>query len=132
MEQRPSDTSPLLAELNDLRRRISDMEMVEAERNRVWETVQEREEQYRAAVENVADAIVINVGTTRVFVNNAFLTLHGLDDMSQASGLSLDHFIITGGSAHRAGADIGPGTRRACAGRVRIPHPADYRGSPHR
>ena len=95
MEQRPSDTSPLLAELEDLRRRISDMEMVEAERNRVWETVQEREEQYRAAVENVADAIVINVGTTRVFVNNAFLTLHGLDDMSQASGLSLDHFIIT-------------------------------------
>ena len=94
MDQRPSETSPLLAELDDLRRRIFDMEMVEAERNRVWETVKEREEQYRAAVENVADAIVINVGTTRVFVNNAFLTLHGLDDMSQASGLSLDHFII--------------------------------------
>ena len=94
MDQRPSETSPLLSELEDLRQRISDMEMVEAERNRVWETVREREEQYRAAVENVADAIVINVGTTRVFVNNAFLTLHGLDDMSQASGLSLDHFIV--------------------------------------
>ena len=94
MDQRPSDTGPLLAELEELRRRISEMEIVEAERNRVWDTVREREEQYRAAVENVADAIVINVGTTRVFVNNAFLTLHGLDDMSQASGLSLDHFII--------------------------------------
>lgn len=94
MDQRPSETSPLLSELEDLRQRISEMEMVEAERNRVWETVREREEQYRAAVENVADAIVINVGTTRVFVNNAFLTLHGLDDMSQASGLSLDHFIV--------------------------------------
>ena len=94
MDQRPSETSSLLTELYDLRRRISDMELVEAERNRVWETVREREEQYRAAVENVADAIVINVGTTRVFVNNAFLTLHGLDDMSHASGLSLDHFII--------------------------------------
>ena len=94
MDQRPSETGPLLSELEDLRHRISEMEMVEAERNRVWETVREREEQYRAAVENVADAIVINVGTTRVFVNNAFLTLHGLDDMSQASGLSLDHFIV--------------------------------------
>ena len=49
---------------------------------------------YRAAVDNIADAIVINVGTTRVFVNNAFLTLHGLEDMSQASGLALDHFIV--------------------------------------
>ena len=94
MDQRPSDTGSLLAQLEDLRRRISDMEMVEAERNRVWETIREREEQYRAAVENVADAIVINVGTTRVFVNNAFLALHGLEDMAQASDLALDHFIV--------------------------------------
>ncbi len=94
MDQRPSDTGSLLAQLEDLRSRISDMEMVEAERNRVWETIREREEQYRAAVENVADAIVINVGTTRVFVNNAFLALHGLEDMAQASDLALDHFIV--------------------------------------
>ena len=94
MDQTPSDTGSLLAQLEDLRRRISDMEMVEAERNRVWETIREREEQYRAAVENVADAIVINVGTTRVFVNNAFLALHGLEDMAQASDLALDHFIV--------------------------------------
>ena len=57
-------------------------------------TVLESEEHYRAAVDNIADAIVINVGTIRVFVNNAFLALHGLEDMSQASGLALDHFIV--------------------------------------
>jgi PAS domain S-box-containing protein len=52
------------------------------------------EDHYRAAFDNVADAIVINVGTERVLMNQAFLTLHGLDDESQASGVPLDYFII--------------------------------------
>ena len=94
MDQRSADISHLLKELEALRLRVSGMELAETGRNRVWDRVRESEEHYRAAVENVADAIVINVGTTRVFVNNAFLALHGLDDMSQAAGLSLDHFIV--------------------------------------
>jgi PAS domain S-box-containing protein len=52
------------------------------------------EDHYRATFDNVADAIVVNVGTERVLMNQAFLTLHGLDDESQAAGLPLDYFII--------------------------------------
>ena len=78
-----------------LRRRNAELEAAEAERDRAWAWLRQNEEHYRAAVENVADAIVITVGTTRVFVNQAFLILHELDDMSQASGLALDHFIVT-------------------------------------
>ena len=94
MDSTPAETIQLLEELETLRQRVSRMELAESDRVRAWDRVRESEEHYRAAVENVADAIVINVGTTRVFVNNAFLTLHGLDDMSQAAGLSLDHFIV--------------------------------------
>ena len=77
-----------------MRLRIADLEALDAEHNRAWAWLRQNEEHYRAAVENVADAIVITVGTTRVFVNQAFLTLHGLNNMSQASGLALDHFIV--------------------------------------
>ena len=77
-----------------LHRRIAELEASEAERDRAWDWLRQNEEHYRTAVENVADAIVITVGTTRVFVNQAFLSLHGLDDMSQASDLALDHFIV--------------------------------------
>ena len=52
------------------------------------------EDHYRVAVDRVDDAIVINVGTTRVFVNQAYLSLHGLDDLSQAERMPLDHFIV--------------------------------------
>ena len=74
--------------------RLADFEPPDANLSGGHEDVFESKEHYRVAVDNVADAIVINIGTTRVFVNNAFLTLHGLDDMSQASGLALDHFIV--------------------------------------
>jgi len=57
--------------------------------------LRESEERFRALVENSSDAIVINVGTKRVFVNKAFLTIHGLDDMSQALGNSLDQFVLS-------------------------------------
>ena len=53
-----------------------------------------REGLYRAAVDNLADAIAINVGAKRVFVNKAFLELHGLDDESQVLGTQLDQFIL--------------------------------------
>ncbi len=64
------------------------------ERKRAEEALRESEEHYRAVIENVADAIVINVGTNRVFVNKAFLKLHGLDDVSQVLGTPLDQFIV--------------------------------------
>ena len=64
------------------------------EHKRAEEALRESEEHYRAVIENVADAIVINVGTNRVFVNKAFLKLHGLDDVSQVLGTPLDQFIV--------------------------------------
>ena len=60
------------------------------------EALQESEEQHRAVVDNVADAIAINVGTKRVFVNKAYLRLHGVDDMSQVLDTSIDKFILPG------------------------------------
>lgn len=83
-----------LAELKRLRLRLDELGLLEPDLQQAWDSVLEDTEHYRAAVDNVTDAIVINVGTTRVFVNNAFLTLHGLEDMSQASDLALDHFIV--------------------------------------
>ena len=64
------------------------------EHKRAEEALRESEEHYRAVIENVADAIVINVGTKRVFVNKAFLKLHALDDVSQVLGTPLDQFIV--------------------------------------
>jgi len=87
-------TAELLAELEGLRQRLAEFEPPGADIKEGRKTVLESAEHYRVAVDNVTDAIVINVGTNRVFVNNAFLTLHGLADMSQASGLALDHFIV--------------------------------------
>jgi len=63
-------------------------------RSQLKETLRETEEHYSTIINNVADAIVINVGTDRVFVNKAFLKLHGLDDDSQVLGTPLDQFIV--------------------------------------
>ena len=49
---------------------------------------------YRAVVDNVSDGIAINVGSTRVFVNRAFLTIHGMNDESQAIGSEVDQFVV--------------------------------------
>ena len=94
MKDEHSAENVLAKQVAALHHRIAELEASEAERDRAWAWLRQNEEHYRTAVENVADAIVITVGTTRVFVNQAFLSLHGLGDMSQASGLALDHFIV--------------------------------------
>jgi PAS domain S-box-containing protein len=50
---------------------------------------------YRAVVEYIADGIAISVGMERVFVNRAFLAIHGLREPSEAIGKPLDYFIVT-------------------------------------
>ena len=55
--------------------------------------LKESEELYRAVVENLYDSISIRSRGRIVFVNKAFLDLHGLEDESEVIGLSQDHFI---------------------------------------
>jgi PAS domain S-box-containing protein len=52
------------------------------------------EELYAAMVESVADGIAITVKTERVFVNRAFLSIHGLRSVSEVVGHPLDQFVI--------------------------------------
>jgi PAS domain S-box-containing protein len=51
-------------------------------------------ELYRAVVENVADGIAITVNSERVFVNRAFLSIHGLRDASDVVGHPIDQFVL--------------------------------------
>ena len=64
------------------------------ERKWAEQALKESEELHKAVVENVADAIAISIGTKRVFVNKAFLKIHGLHDMSQVLGMPQDQFIL--------------------------------------
>ncbi len=52
------------------------------------------EELYRTVVENIADGIAITIEAERVFVNKAFLAIHGLRDASEVVGHPLDQFVI--------------------------------------
>ena len=83
-----------LNELMVLRQQVAKFEANIAEAKQQEKRLLDYQSLYRTVVENVTDAIIINVGTTLVFVNNAFLTLHGLDDKSQALGVTLENFIL--------------------------------------
>ena len=87
-------TPEVEAELAALRKRVGELEAALAKRTALWEAVGSDEAQYKAVFDNVADAIVINVGRRRVLMNRAFLALYGLTDESQVSELPLDHFVI--------------------------------------
>jgi len=47
----------------------------------------------RAVLDNLGDAVSVVVGTTRVYVNDAYLDLYGLDDRSQAVGRRIDELV---------------------------------------
>ncbi len=65
-----------------------------SERHRSEQELLEGERLYRVVVENVTDAISINVGEKRAFVNQAFLELFGLRDSSEALGTSVEDSFV--------------------------------------
>ncbi len=74
--------------------RLSEMEALVARHAEAERALQESEALYRAVVESVTDGIAVTVGTTRAFVNKAFLDIHGLKDPSEVLGLPVDQFIL--------------------------------------
>ena len=65
-----------------------------AEPDHAAQTFLENEQLHRVIVENVTDAISINVGERRVFVNQAFLKLLGLRDSSEAVGTVVEESFV--------------------------------------
>ncbi len=74
--------------------RLSELETLSARHAEAERALQESEALYRAVVESVTDGIAITVGTTRAFVNKAFLDIHGLKDPSEVVGLPVDQFVL--------------------------------------
>ena len=64
------------------------------ERRQMGAALRASEAEYRALVDNVNDAIVVNVGEMRVFVNRAYLELIGLEDETQAVGVPIDKHVL--------------------------------------
>ena len=88
------DRKTLLREVQMLRERVSQLEAADELRDDMEKALLENEELYRAVVETVADGIAITVNTERVFVNRAFLAIHGLRDASEIVGHPLDGPVI--------------------------------------
>lgn len=49
---------------------------------------------YRYLIDNIADAIVVNAGPKRVFVNSAYLKLQGLSSIKEALGQSSSESVL--------------------------------------
>jgi PAS domain S-box-containing protein len=81
-------------ELDPLRDRAAETEALTASHQDIGQALLDNEELYRAMVENIADGIAITVKRERVFVNRAFLAIHGLRDASEVVGHPLDQFVI--------------------------------------
>ena len=81
-------------ELQSLRDRVVHLEALNASSHETERALLENQELYRAVVESVADGIAITVKTERVFVNRAFLAIHGLRDASEVVGHPLDQFVV--------------------------------------
>ena len=64
------------------------------ERIRAENALRESEELNGLVIAHVADGITIVVGSERVFVNPAFLAIHGLNDPSLVIGQPFDQFIL--------------------------------------
>ncbi len=94
MEDHDKERDLLVSELESLRDRISHLEALNASRQEVEKGLLETERLYRAVVESVADGIAITMRTERVFVNQAFLSIHGLRDVSEVVGHPIDQFVL--------------------------------------
>ena len=94
VEHESNTTAEMEAELQRLRQRVKELEEAQTTVAQGSNSLDKFGAHYKAAFDNVADAIVINVGIERVLMNQAFLDLHGLKDESELVGLPLDHFVI--------------------------------------
>src|SRR5271169_2824949 len=94
MDDQAENRELLISELESLRDRVNHLEALNASREEVERRLLENERLYRAVVESVADGIAITVKTERVFVNRAFLAIHGLRDASEVVGHPLDQFVF--------------------------------------
>ncbi|MGD0488653.1 MAG: ATP-binding protein [Syntrophorhabdales bacterium] len=94
MDDKEKERELLVSELESLRDRINHLEELNASREEVERALLEHEKLYRAVVESVADGIAITMRTERVFVNQAFLAIHGLRDASEVVGHPTDQFVF--------------------------------------
>ncbi len=94
MKNQDKDGEPLIDELQVLRDRVAHLEALDASRREVERALAENQELYQAVVESVADGIAITVKTKRIFVNRAFLAIHGLHDAAEVLGRPLDQLVF--------------------------------------
>jgi PAS domain S-box-containing protein len=94
MDDQDRDRELLIREVESLRDRVSQLEEMNASREEVERGLLENERLYRKVVESVADGIAITMRTERIFVNQAFLAIHGLREASEVVGHPTDQFVI--------------------------------------